>query len=53
MDGRKQEKEGTRIKELADMAGNSDDFTEADIVERKREIVDSFVDFLGANGLLA
>ena len=53
VDGRKQEKEGTRIKELADMAGNSDDFTEADIVERKREIVDSFVDFLGANGLLA
>lgn len=52
-DGRGQEKAGTRIHELADMARTYDDFTEADIEARTERIIGSFVDYLGEVGLLA
>ena len=50
---RKQFKEGTRIKELTDLAGSSTDFTEADIVQRTSKIIFGFVQFLHSNGLLS
>lgn len=52
-DGRGQEKAGTKVHELAEMARTRDDFTEADIEARTKEIIDSFVDYLGEVGLLA
>ena len=52
-DGRGQEKAGTRIHELVDMARTYDDFTEADIEARTERIIGSFVDYLGEVGLLA
>lgn len=48
---RKQEKEGTKIKELINLANNSSDFTEADIEKRTKDIMDKFIGFLSDNGL--
>ena len=45
-------KEGTRIKELTDMAKVRDDFKEQDIVDRKCAILDGFMGYLLANDLL-
>lgn len=50
---RKQLKEGTRIKELTDLADSVADFTEADIVQRTSKIIFSFVEFMHKNGLLS
>lgn len=50
---RKQLKEGTRIKELTDLADSVTDFTEADIVQRTSKIIFSFVEFMHRNGLLS
>lgn len=52
-DFRGQEKAGTRIHELAEMARTLDDFTETDIEDRTADIIDSFVDYLGEVGLLS
>lgn len=49
---RKQKKEGTKIKELTDLAANAVDFTEADIVQRNAKILFGFLEFMHANGLL-
>lgn len=49
---RKQKKEGTKIRELIDLANTRTDFTEADIVQRKAKIILKFQEFLGENGLL-
>lgn len=49
---RKQKKEGTKIKELTDLAANATDFTESDIVERNAKIILSFVTFMRNNDLL-
>lgn len=51
-DGRGQDKVGTRIRELAEMARTREDFTEADIEVRTTKIIDSFVSYLGEVGLL-
>ena len=51
-DGRGQEKAGTKIHELAEMARASDDFTETDIETRTVKIIGSFVDYLGEVDLL-
>lgn len=50
---RKQMKEGTRIKELTDLANSVPDFTEADIVQRTSKIIFGFVEFMHKNGLLS
>jgi uncharacterized protein with ParB-like and HNH nuclease domain len=49
---RKQKKEGTKIKELTDLATNAKDFTETDIVQRKAKMLFKFQEFMGENGLL-
>lgn len=48
---RNQEKEGTKIKELINLANNSSDFTEADIEKRTKDIMDKFIGFLSENEL--
>lgn len=52
-DGRGQERAGTKIRELAEMARTREDFTEADIKARTTEIIDQFVNYLGEVGLLS
>lgn len=47
----KEKKEGTKIKELINLANNCSDFTEADIEKRTRDIMDKFIEFLTQNGL--
>ena len=49
---RNQLKDGTNIKELRDLATNANDFTEKDILNRHDEIISSFIEFMGDNGLL-
>lgn len=46
-------REGTGNRELVQMADNLTDFTTKEIEKRTAIIIDSFLDFLGANGLLA
>lgn len=48
---RNQEKEGTKIKELINLANNSLDFTEKDIENRTNAIMDKFIEFLAENNL--
>lgn len=48
---RGQKKEGTRIKELRDMAESRTDFTEKDIVQRTATIIFAFTQYLTQNGL--
>jgi uncharacterized protein with ParB-like and HNH nuclease domain len=50
---RKQKKEGTKIKELVDLATSASDFTETDIVQRKAKMLFKFQEFMGENGLLS
>ena len=50
---RKQKKEGTKIKELRDLAVSTIDFLEADIVQRNAKIMFGFVEFMHNNGLLS
>lgn len=50
---RKQMKEGTKIKELTDLADSVSDFTEADIVQRTSKIIFGFVEYMHNNGLLS
>lgn len=50
---RKQKKEGTKIKELTDLAMNATDFTEADVVQRKAKMIFKFQKFVDHNGLLS
>lgn len=47
-----QEKEGTKIKELINLANNNVDFTEADIESRTRDMMDKFIEFLSQYGLI-
>lgn len=47
-----QVKEGTNIKELRDMATNLADFTEQEIIHRQDAIIDGFMAYLDAEGLL-
>ena len=50
---RKQKKDGTKIKELRDLAAEMTDFTEENIVQRQTRIVFGFLKFLHENGLIA
>lgn len=50
---RKQWKEGTKIKELTDLADTMSDFNEGDIVKRTANMIYEFVAYLKNNGLLA
>jgi hypothetical protein len=47
-----QAKAGTQISELTKMASTAEDFSESDIEHRTTKIINSFVEFLGANKLL-
>ncbi len=49
---RKQKKEGTKIKELIDLAATVADFAEGDIVQRNAKILFMFIDFMHVNDLL-
>jgi hypothetical protein len=49
---RNQYKEGTKNKELIDLANSSDDFTESDIMQRHAKIISNFIGFLNSNELL-
>ena len=49
---RKQMKEGTKVKELTDLAASATDFTESDIAQRNAKMIFGFVDFMHSNGLL-
>ncbi len=49
---RKQKREGTKIKELRDMAVTRNDFTERDIAQRTTDIIFEFTSFLNKNGLI-
>ena len=50
---RKQKKEGTKIKELTDLATTATDFTESDIVQRNAKMIFGFIEFMKTNGLLS
>ena len=50
---RGQKKEGTKIHELTQLANTAADFTEVDILERNRSIMNSFIEFLRDNDLTA
>ena len=50
---RKQKKEGTKIKELTDLAASLTNFTESDIVERNKTIILGFIAYMNENGLLS
>jgi hypothetical protein len=45
-------KEGTKIVELVSIANNHDDYTEQDIVARKNQILDRFIEYLDNTSLL-
>lgn len=49
---RKQKREGTKIKELRDMACDRIDFTERDIVQRTTDIIFEFTAYLKENDLI-
>lgn len=48
----KGEKKATDIVELIRLAEDQQDFAESDIIDRNNQILDSFVEYLGANNLL-
>ena len=47
-----QRKEGTKVKELRDLAATATDFTETDIVTRNAKIIHGLVAYMDKNGLL-
>ena len=49
---RKQKREGTKNRELIEMANNKNDFTETDIVQRTSSIILEFTSFMKKNGLI-
>ena len=50
---RKQMKEGTKIKELTDLAASVSDFTESDIAQRNAKMILSFMKYMHDNDLLS
>lgn len=44
-------KDGTKIIELAEMTTKQDDFAESNIINRKKEIIDAFIEYLELNQL--
>ena len=53
VNSKNQKKDGTKIYELISLAANKDDYTESDIIARKKDIIDSFFAFLESNNLLS
>lgn len=49
---RKQKKDGTKIKELRELANTATDFSEGDIVQRHAKIIFGFVEYMNDNQLL-
>ena len=49
---RGQIKEGTGVVELLDLTATSADFTEKDIIDRYKKMIDCFINYLQKNGLL-
>lgn len=49
---RGQRKEGTKVQELLSLSDAYNDFTENDIEERNKGIIDGFIEYLNANNLL-
>ena len=47
-----QVKEGTGVVELLDLTATSTDFTENDIIDRYKKMIDCFINYLQENGLL-
>ena len=47
-----QVKEGTGVVELLDLTATSTDFTENDIIDRYKKMIDCFINYLQKNGLL-
>ena len=47
-----QVKEGTGVMELLDLTATSTDFTEKDIIDRYKQMIDCFINYLQKNGLL-
>lgn len=45
-------KEGTGAVELLDLTATSADFTEKDIIDRYKKMIDCFINYLQKNGLL-
>ncbi len=45
-------KEGTQIHELTVMANEKSDYTESDIIDRKNQIINTFIDYLKENDLI-
>ena len=52
INGRNQEKEGTKVIELLQLADKMQDFKESDIQNRNDAIIDGFIKFLERNGLI-
>ena len=52
VNARGQKKEGTKVSELVNLAQTEDDFTETDIQERYRTIMDEWIAYLSINDLL-
>ncbi|MDD7573610.1 MAG: DUF262 domain-containing protein [Eubacteriales bacterium] len=50
--GRNKPKEGTKNAELLDLSNTQSDFTESDIDNRSKIILDAFIDFIKQNGLM-
>ena len=48
---RNQKKDGTKIKELLDLATSKNDFTEVDLLNRNDDIINSFIEFVKSQGL--
>lgn len=51
VNARGQNKSGTKIQELLDIANSMDDFTEKDIISRNSKILDAFIYYLMQNNL--
>ena len=49
---RKQKKDGTKIRELRELANTATDFSEGDIVQRNAKIIFGFVEYMNDNQLL-
>ncbi len=48
-----QKKDGTKIVELLNLAHSKSDFVEQDIIDRNKQIIDAFVEYLRQNTLLS
>ena len=51
INNRKQEKKGTKINELLNLAKTNDDFVEADIIKRTNDMIERFMQYIAENGL--